>query len=754
MNTRPLSGEDRPGACEAADAVRLLSCPDPASLLVTALELCLPVARDRAGLLFRLHEGWLRLTASTGFSPDRLEPFRVMSLEADQESAQAARERRPVCSVARPGAPPAPAGPLLPEPGTAYLALPVITDGDCLGVLSLVLPDGPPSAEDVRRMSDVATLCAHRWNALLARVRRLGSVAGSGRPARDDEAEQDPQDPQDPQPMPTRVLRRVTMLELAMSHARIGTFDWDFGSGRMMWDERMCELFGIRPQDFDGRVETFHEAVHPADRQIARDAVEESRSTGSFHVHLRIRRPDGQVRWLELESRVVFDRVGEARSMVGVAQDRTAEHEREATEAARQARKDFILRLTRGLTAAQSIDDITQTVAATALPELGASSLMVFLFDEHGVGELVACHGLDEAAVAQLRRSAETADRRALEPLLSGDPLFCETRDDYVRVFPAPELAPAPGWGSCAILPLSAGERLIGACAVGYGQPRTFSPDDRTVLTAAAGALAQAFARAQLFDSRRRYLTELQRLMLPGRLPRLAGLEVAARYRPGSSGLEVGGDWYDVLELPNGRVAMVIGDVQGHSARAAAVMGQLRTVMRTQAVEGHGPGVLMARANDTLCELETELFATCCLVEVDRRQGTVRSARAGHPCPLLISGDGQVREIDADGGIPLGFFPGEEYPVITARLPSDCTLLMYSDGLVERPGTDYTDAVDQLAERLAWWAGTSHGTGQVRPLDLDLIADRLVSPAITRPQHDDIALLLLRSITATRGHDA
>jgi PAS domain S-box-containing protein len=743
METWPLSGEDRRDARATADVVRLLSCPDPASLLVTALELCLPAARQRAGLLFGLHEGWLRLTASTGFPPGRLEPFRVLALDADQESAQAARELRPVYSLTRSGSPPPPAGPLWPEPGTAYLAVPMIADGSCLGVLGLVLPHGAPTDAEVRRMSEVAAVCAHRWNSLLARVQHLGAVAGSRRTTVDDEVA-----PQEPEATPARVLRRVTMLELAMSNARIGTFDWDFAAGRLVWDERMCELFGIRPQDFDGRIETFRERVYPDDRQALAAAAEEARHTGVFHVHLRIRRKDGQIRWLEAEARVVFGREGEARGMVGVAKDRTTEHEREATEAARQARKDFILRLTEGLTAAQSIDDIIRTVSDTALPELGASSLMVFLLDEHGVGELVGCHGLDETAVAQLRRSAETADRASLEPLLTGEPLFCETREDYLRTFPEPELAPVAGWQSCAILPLSAGDRLIGACAIGYAQPRAFSPDDRTVLTAASGALAQAFARAQLFDSRRRYLTELQQLMLPGRLPRLAGLQVTARYRPGSAGLDVGGDWYDVLELPDGRVAAVIGDVQGHSARAAAVMGQLRTVMRTQAAEGHGPAELMRRANETLCELETELFATCCLVEVDRRRHTFRSVRAGHPCPLLIGGDGRVREIDADGGIPLGFFPGEEYPVVTDRLPADCSLLLYSDGLVERPGTDYTDAVDQLTERLAWWAGTSGGPHHDGPLGLDAIADRLVTPVATRPQHDDIALLLLRS---TRG---
>jgi PAS domain S-box-containing protein len=745
METWPLSGGDRHDVREAADVVRLLSCPDPASLLVTALELCLPTARHRAGLLFRLHEGWLRLTASTGFSPGRLEPFRVMALEADQESAQAARELAPVYTITRSGAPPPPAGPLWPEPGTAYLALPVIADGTCLGVLSLVLPDGAPSDADLRRMSEVADVCAHRWNSLLARVQRLGAVAGSRRGTVDDEVA-----PQSPEAMPTRVLRRVTMLELAMSNARIGTFDWDFTSGHVVWDERMCELFGIRPQDFDGRIETFRDAVHADDRQSQSDAVQEARHTGMYHVHLRIRRKDGQVRWLESEARVVFDRDGEARGMVGVAKDRTAEHEREATEAAQQARKDFILRLTEGLTAAQSIDDIIHTVAGTALPQLGAEVLIVYLLDENGVLELAGCRGVEDADLPHLGDAAGAADSPSLRRLAAGEPVFVESREEYLQLFPDPRLAPVGGPSAWALLPLSVGEGLIGSCCIGYPQGRVFSSDDRTVLTAASGALAQAFARAQLFDSRRRYLTELQQLMLPGRLPRLAGLEVTARYRPGSAGLDVGGDWYDVLELPDGRVATVIGDVQGHSARAAAVMGQLRTVMRTQAAEGHGPAELMARANETLCELETDLFATCCLVEVDRRRHTLRMVRAGHPCPLLIAGDGQVREIDADGGIPLGFFPGEEYPVVTDRLPTECTLLLYSDGLVERPGTDYTDAVDQLTERLAWWAGTAQGPEDGDgPMDMDAIADQLVTPVATRPQHDDIALLLMRS---TREH--
>ncbi len=162
-----------------------------------------------------------------------------------------------------------------------------------------------------------------------------------------------------------------------------------------------------------------------------------------------------------------------------------------------------------------------------------------------------------------LTDAAAAADSPSLRRLASGEPVFVESREEYLRLFPDPRLAPVPGQEAWAMLPLSVGDELIGSCTIALpAPPRPFSSDDRTVLTAASGALAQAFARAQLFDSRRRYLTELQRLMLPGRLPRMPGLEVTARYRPGSAGLDVGGDWYDVL-----RAARRAGG-HGHRRRA------------------------------------------------------------------------------------------------------------------------------------------------------------------------------------------
>jgi PAS domain S-box-containing protein len=697
--------------------VRLLECTDPHALLEAALRAVPALPGGRAGELFQLHGGWLRLAASEGVPEERLEPFRAVPLDADLPSPQAARDRRPVY-VVPPDLPRLGDGrPMFPDPSTRSVSLPLVADGECVGVLTLQTSTEERSDAVERRFLLVASLLAHRWAALLAR-RRTVPAAPPGPPDGG----------------------RTAMLELAMSNAGIGSFDWDFATGRVVWDERLCELFGFRPLEFDQRIETFFAAVHPEDLAEVRAAVEESRRTGKYHVLYRIVRPDGAVRWIEAESRVVFDRAGEPQGMIGTAKDRTEEQEREA---ARRARADFSVRFTRGLSAALSTEDIIRAVAETALPTLGGSSLAVYLADEHGVTRFAGARGVDAEGVSHLRRAADSADSPVLAPLRGGQAYFLESREEYLRTFPDPRLTPVAGHQAWALLPLMAGDEHIGTCSIAYDRPRAFSEDDRTVLVSAAGTLAQALARARLADSRRRYLTELQHVMLPRDLPTVPGLEVAVRYRPGSEGLAVGGDWYDALRHGERRCALVIGDVQGHNARAAAVMGQLRTAMRTYAAEGYAPRDLVSKANETLCALETDLFATCCDVDIDLDAECVHIVRAGHPAPILLGADGVAREVDGEGGLALGVLPGQEYPVHTTGLPGGCTLLLYTDGLVERPGVDYTDAVDELSERLAWWAGTGTGRGGGR-LTLAEAADRLVTPVAERPQRDDVALLLLR----------
>jgi hypothetical protein len=489
-------------------------------------------------------------------------------------------------------------------------------------------------------------------------------------------------------------------------------------------------------------VETFFSLVHPEDRPSVEAAVRESRRTGRYRAGYRVRRPDGTERHVRAQSRVFHDEAGRPRGMVGVAQDRTEEHRREETAHARQ---EFVVELLQGFAAAASTDEVVTMLGETVLPRLGARRLAVFLRQGAGPLELAGEFGYPPEALAGLREAAATgATHPGLAAVREGRTMLVESPEQLHAMFGAG--GPRALDDECAwlVLPLESPGGLVGACVMAFDRPYALRVDEVTV-RGLSGLLGQALARARLRDERRRQMTELQSLMLPRALPELPGLELAVAYRPGADGLEVGGDWYDALPLPDGTVTVVIGDVQGHSVEAAAVMGQLRVAMRTYADDGHHLAGLLARGNGTLCAMDTDLFATCCVVEADPERGVVRVARAGHPYPLLMEADGRVRELVVPGGMPLGCFAADEYPVAEVPLRPGATLLLYTDGLVEDAGRDYDDAVGELAARLAWWAGTpqgEEGAGAGRR-DLRQLADRMVAPVVSRPYHDDVAVLLL-----------
>lgn len=191
-----------------------------------------------------------------------------------------------------------------------------------------------------------------------------------------------------------------------------------------------------------------------------------------------------------------------------------------------------------------------------------------------------------------------------------------------------------------------------------------------------------------------------------------------------------------MIPLPGGRVGAVIGDVQGHDTHAAAVMGQLRIVLRAYAAEGHTPATVMARASVFLHELDTERFATCLYAEADLSTGVVQLVRAGHLDPLLRLTDGTCRRLPVDGGLPLGLsaeFGRLEYPVGTVELDPGQTLILCTDGLVEQPGIDLDDGLQTLTALV--------GTG---PHDLGDLGDLLCESVDERGGDDDVALLLLR----------
>ncbi|MEU1923683.1 PP2C family protein-serine/threonine phosphatase [Streptomyces albogriseolus] len=268
---------------------------------------------------------------------------------------------------------------------------------------------------------------------------------------------------------------------------------------------------------------------------------------------------------------------------------------------------------------------------------------------------------------------------------------------------------------------------------------RTGSKDHGDELLTRLGTLtAQARAAAEVQRSRVELAVALQRGMLPRGLPTGDGVRLAVRYVPANQGLNVGGDWYDAFTMPDGRIALSIGDVQGHNIEAAAFMGQVRVGLRALASVDSDPGELLARTNELLLTLGGDLFATCTFMRLDPETRLLESARAGHlPC-VWATADGRSGVTQDEGGPPLGVQSGAVYPVTRYRLDSGGVFVMVTDGVVEGPSMRLDEGLDQVS-RLA-------GIAAVARMDVDALAAAVIKGAAEVGHDDDAAVLVI-------GHD-
>jgi anti-sigma regulatory factor (Ser/Thr protein kinase)/GAF domain-containing protein len=245
-------------------------------------------------------------------------------------------------------------------------------------------------------------------------------------------------------------------------------------------------------------------------------------------------------------------------------------------------------------------------------------------------------------------------------------------------------------------IPLIVEGELVGVLHVGSLTPRTFGERDLAVLQVAAARAAPGVERAQLvsaFEHEHRVAMVLQRSLLPKRVFEFTGVSVAARYLPATD--EVGGDWYDVFELPRGRLGVAIGDVVGHGVRAAALMGQLRTALHAYALEDHSPGRTLELVDRFVQSMPSPAMATAAYAVLDTNTGMLTVASAGHLPPLIVGRRG-VSAIDIAPAAPLGAVPYASCGEMEAPLGPGEMLMLYTDGLVERPGIPLTDSIDAL----------------------------------------------------------
>jgi len=286
------------------------------------------------------------------------------------------------------------------------------------------------------------------------------------------------------------------------------------------------------------------------------------------------------------------------------------------------------------------------------------------------------------------------------------------------------------------MLPLIAGGHALGVLSVTTvaGASPALVPADCEQLEELAGRLALAIDGARLLRQQTEIAHTLQRSLLPASLPQVPGAEVAVRYLPGAEGVDVGGDFYDVIPLPSGRVGLVVGDVMGRGIRAAAVMGQLRAAVRSYTLEGHSPAALLTRLDRLVGTLEEGLLVTALYAEWDPTRRLALCSVAGHLPPLLRLPGEAPAFLDIDPGLPLGVGV-QSYSEVELALPVGALLLAYTDGLVEGKDLPVEDGMQRLLDAVA------DSTDAMDACE-SALAD-LRPPLANRRYDDDTALLAL-----------
>jgi serine phosphatase RsbU (regulator of sigma subunit)/anti-sigma regulatory factor (Ser/Thr protein kinase) len=399
-----------------------------------------------------------------------------------------------------------------------------------------------------------------------------------------------------------------------------------------------------------------------------------------------------------------------------------------------RTRAALLLQISRRLGAAVGEQEVAEVVCDLVCPALGARS-----------GSLAVLHEDESTVVMRRAGSSPLSPLVRRRPDAVGDASLLEViRTGRQLLGPPPPESPLGADGALLTLPLRAGAATVGAFGLSLDGRPELTRARQEFLDTVAALVAQAMQRARLFDAQLEANLALQHALLPPTLPAVEGIDVAARYRPGS-GNEVGGDWYDVVPLASGWTALVIGDVQGHDLAAAALMGQVRSVVRAYLLDQHPPTSVLASANAFLLSLGVDRLVTLCIVLVHPGSRMITVASAGHACPVQLHTGRPGQIVRIIPGPPLGVLDEVIWRERTTQLPEGSGLLLHTDGLIERRTRSYADGEHHLLTGMSRLASDDVERLADGVLELaDVPAGRAPGRSAGRPIEDDTALLLMR----------
>ncbi|APC36579.1 peptidylprolyl isomerase [Nocardiopsis dassonvillei] len=509
---------------------------------------------------------------------------------------------------------------------------------------------------------------------------------------------------------------------------------------------RLREMFGPTPLGAllagnDRELERILERVHPDDIARVRDAISASFAGRDYEQRFRVFDRLGDERSLHVRARYV---PGDPDRLVGIVDDVT-EHVQLVRRLADRRRTEaehgrLVTELSSKLVSATTVDKVMDLLSEEFLPIFGGVQAVALYVENGLLRSSPSAHA--KSATSNIERidgrRADDTDFPMGAVIQDRQPRFFESRAEIISRFPAAvELMRQVRGQAWATVPIFGdGKVALGVWQMVWDRPHHASRDERALMLTFAGLAGQALQRIKAQQAELELADALQRRMLPRQVASFPDMDIATKYLPSRADWRICGDFYDVIELPENKVGLLVGDVQGHGVEAAAAMGQIRVAFRAYATNQSDPGVVLGETNRLLTETGEIVFATCGYLVVDRESGVMQAAWAGQP-PVVLATRSGYELWEPETGPPLGVLSDPEYAVTTRMLPPGTALLLCSDGLVESSEVPMGEGLARVGAALSKHHEDPEAAAHV-------IAE--MAPA---GRGDDIALLITRMIPST-----